>query len=191
VRRLKIAAVAATAAEDVSPAIIPVDAASRLPQSLRLRQLAWSQRALEKRCRLKIAAVAATAATDVNFGNPFTNIRLKIAAVAATAARAVAEEAEGVLPPQDCRSRGDCGRLNILISFVSALPPQDCRSRGDCGAAHFGLALRDSRPPQDCRSRGDCGETVVDQDARGYAASRLPQSRRLRLSSVNTDLLVI
>jgi len=82
-------------------------------------------------------------------------------------------------PPQDCRSRGDCGlsqttaagarsaRLKIAAVAATAaaeqrlgleqvVPPQDCRSRGDCG-----LKIRKDDehkfPPQDCRSRGDCG----------------------------------
>ena len=107
-------------------------------------------------------------------------------------------------PPQDCRSRGDCGGGNCflfhqLILSASRLPqsrrlrpthkqihitihnpPQDCRSRGDCGVRVFHMTGITSTPPQDCRSRGDCGFAVSECDGFFPTASRLPQSRRLR-----------
>ena len=131
-------------------------------------------------------------------------------------------------PPQDCRSRGDCGtqpvsvdaayicRLKIAAVAATAAydflartlltnPPQDCRSRGDCGVArvsairHVQLRLKiaavaataarlkprqwiTSIPPHDCRSRGDCGRPDRNEHCRSITASRLPQSRRLRLA---------
>ena len=36
-------------------------------------------------------------------------------------------------PPQDSRSRGDCGRSGGNDHGLFVLPPQDSRSRGDCG----------------------------------------------------------
>ena len=83
--RLKIAAVAATAAETARLWCMACVAASRLPQSRRLRQ--QPPRQLESVVpRLKIAAVAATAAASWRSSSAFCSFRLKIAAVAATAA---------------------------------------------------------------------------------------------------------
>ena len=39
-------------------------------------------------------------------------------------------------------------------------------------------------PPHDCRSRGDCGAAAAAEAERVGAASRLPQSRRLRLDAM-------
>ena len=155
--RLTIAAVAATAAEiqfDVEASGI---AASRLPQSRRLRPSEADQQAMLD-LRLTIAAVAATAASVV-----------------------IVVSAPVILPPHDCRSRGDCGPGNPGKKDDGRYPPHDCRSRGDCGPAFLRhplaavapasrlpqsrrLRLNGSRwrnwksnPPHDCRSRGDCG----------------------------------
>jgi len=130
--------------------------------------------------RLKIAAVAATAATPS--GSPlaagFTASRLP------QSRRLRRLNLASILtwtkPPQDCRSRGDCGIPPVHVEPHSFGPPQDCRSRGDCGCPHglspFMAFIRlkiaavaataadnenqqspRSKPPQDCRSRGDCG----------------------------------
>ena len=97
-------------------------------------------------------------------------------------------------PPQDCRSRGDCGfasaskshtsgsRLKIAAVAATAAggssarksgwkPPQDCRSRGDCGHVAGARLAAYLMPPQDCRSRGDCGLPV--KTARPVAQCRL------------------
>ena len=134
--------------------------ASRLPQSRRLRLNFVVSGYVNDSCRLKIAAVAATAASN----------------------QAVSCRHGECLPPQDCRSRGDCGHNQQTESPWKEKPPQDCRSRGDCGswpptvdsrrlraASRLPQSRRlrhihrlrfvcpDIRPPQDCRSRGDCG----------------------------------
>ena len=155
--RLKIAAVAATAAcRHGGPE--SCGTASRLPQSRRLR-LHPSMEALSSHFRLKIAAVAATAA-GVSLPDDRYRHRLKIAAVAATAARPARRcSVSMMLPPQDCRSRGDCGRSRHAHTRDSFWPPQDCRSRGDCGQQAAERPVPDHGPPQDCRSRGDCGCT--------------------------------
>ena len=60
-------------------------------------------------------------------------------------------------PPQDCRSRGDCGRLarGQVLGWR-------CRLKIAAVAATAALGLleggRVTGPPQDCRSRGDCGK---------------------------------
>ena len=85
-------------------------------------------------------------------------------------------------PPQDCRSRGDCGGvLTCDASEPTATAsrlPQSRRLRPM-------LIVYDTNrysPPQDCRSRGDCGVRVDGMAESGQLpASRLPQSRRLRL----------
>jgi len=59
--------------------------------------------------RLKIAAVAATAAVRFLWETKVMFFRLKIAAVAATAAGNYDNPICHHRPPQDCRSRGDCG----------------------------------------------------------------------------------
>ena len=107
-------------------------AASRLPQSRRLRQNSkrWKTQRLVP--RLKIAAVAATAAVVVRTRQA-NKRRLKIAAVAATAAFLLILPDTGGVPPQDCRSRGDCGKSTRKPRKRRTQPPQDCRSRGDCG----------------------------------------------------------
>ena len=106
-------------------------------------------------------------------------------------------------PPQDCRSRGDCGiacpprvvglstasrlpqsrRLRPMPSkstWQHGYPPQDCRSRGDCGTGQQERSRVGEDPPQDCRSRGDCGWSTLTRSPACNPASRLPQSRRLR-----------
>ena len=72
----------------------------------------------------------------------------------------------------------------------SCYPPQDCRSRGDCGslvsesvAEHTKAA---SRLPQSRRLRPSSPEAVYKP--RCCAASRLPQSRRLRPVQAPTPL---
>ena len=107
-----------------------------------------------------------------------------------------------IQPPQDCRSRGDCGipltergarwqtasrlpqsrrlRLHICLSIVRRL------TRLKIAVVAATAALRPDQiwfatsPPQDCRSRGDCGFTSKIFKSSSYTASRLPQSRRLR-----------
>ena len=106
--RLKIAAVAATAAAGFMPATVKHSTASRLPQSRRLRPGAVAVK-LSGWCRLKIAAVAATAAGEVchpiSILWPASRLpqsrRLRLSQPAARCAH--------YQPPQDCRSRGDCG----------------------------------------------------------------------------------
>ena len=202
--RLKIAAVAATAAAWAPTCKIATRSASRLPQSRRLR-LEYTNAVTGLQPRLKIAAVAATAATR---GKPVSYSRtgrLKIAAVAATAASAgVVPVHRRPEPPQDCRSRGDCGlRDRHAVSCIRSASrlPQSRRLRPEDAPALF----KASEPPQDCRSRGDCGFAIrrtftqsgfrlkiaaVAATAAGNrsrqsfivtTASRLPQSRRLRL----------
>jgi len=131
--RLKIAAVAATAAGVNAGNGIAGFAASRLPQSRRLRpepscapwfcapasRLPQSRRLRLiivnssgfTRIRLKIAAVAATAAILGLTDSVKPDVRLKIAAVAATAACYMVYNELHPEPPQDCRSRGDCGTM--------------------------------------------------------------------------------
>ena len=183
--------------------VTALSAASRLPQSrrLRLRYCAVTRRC--RRTRLKIAAVAATAARCIDTVARCRRIRLKIAAVAATAAaRLTAMHA----PTRHAASRLPQSRRLRLTGHLATLratdPPQDCRSRGDCGAAVSDLhSLHESRlkiaavaataaaapgsdgtcdPPQDCRSRGDCGRGLPAMRHGHLSASRLPQSRRLR-----------
>ena len=160
--------------------------ASRLPQSRRLRPPGIGYSAITAH-RLKIAAVAATAAVNCSIRSERQKqLRLKIAAVAATAAaRPITISCVGTLPasrlPQSRRLRHKAATLFLAPSNI---PPQDCRSRGDCGwsaPCHF---RRSSGPPHDCRSRGDCGGASSELSAtQTLTASRLPQSRRLRLDA--------
>ena len=154
-----------------------------MPQSRRLRPSGESGK--RNICsRLKIAAVAATAAAHVTISYIEAYFRLKIAAVAATAAGIFHTAGDSLSPPQDCRSRGDCGHEEEIETAKIAEPPQDCRSRGDCGdkaerkaiwkicrlkiAAVAATAAQNPSlwelmfsPPQDCRSRGDCGTRLA------------------------------
>ena len=132
-RRLKIAAVAATAAASWLLGWLSVISASRLPQSRRLRPhlaLPDSMRGVPA-SRLPQSRRLRLLQTRADFG---------------------IED-----PPQDCRSRGDCGQRSGLQCRSTNSPPQDCRSRGDCGPNCLGIASPSPLPPQDCRSRGDCG----------------------------------
>jgi len=132
-------------------------------------------------------------------------IRLKIAAVAATAAfMRPTLTGKWSAPPQDCRSRGDCGVAAGINPPAALDPPQDCRSRGDCGEAvnkwkadsssRLKIAAVAATAATDLTGLGYSPDhrlkiaavaatagwsalissTVID------AASRLPQSRRLR-----------
>ncbi len=107
--------------------------------------------------------------------------RLTIAAVAATAATFLYARMLSARPasrlPQSRRLR-----LVVVSSiFRCPLPPHDCRSRGDCGCRGWTLGCPTHVPPHDCRSRGDCGRGASSQNGPQKTASRLPQSRRLRL----------
>ena len=187
------------------------------------------------KARLKIAAVAATAAVRVALSWKRTASRLKIAAVAATAAFFVFCGVKSLrAPPQDCRSRGDCGissRRNIESDVrrlkIAAVAATAAMKRGKprsttgfrlkiaavaATAAGGGIApatggiLRlkiaavaataagttptrpiglksASRLPQSRRLRHGFGITDF---RRQIPASRLPQSRRLRLAPWNT-----
>ena len=112
-----------------------------------------------------------------------------------------------ITPPQDCRSRGDCGLRKVRSADSRQEPPQDCRSRGDCGslklettgttrhrlkiaavaatAARFSILTRSSRSPRlkiaaVAATAATCKNVFK---TRRITASRLPQSRRLRLQT--------
>ncbi len=111
-------------------------------------------------------------------------------------------------PPHDCRSRGDCGDEFVKESTVLRFPPHDCRSRGDCGlglhpktagvndrltiaavaatAATSPTANRDLPPPR--LTIAAVAATAAVRLPLGVTlkkpASRLPQSRRLRLAII-------
>ncbi len=118
--RLKIPAVAATAAgqsfaEDghgffATPTPEPRLKIPARSRRLRLRSakssISFNSRSL---LRLKIHAVAATAANPAPPASRLTEARLMIPAVAATGAIQVDEFDKIRSPPQDSRSRGDCG----------------------------------------------------------------------------------
>ena len=202
--RLKIAAVAATAAKQNTPRCWTESAASRLPQSRRLRQQMWDSLILTKSTASRLPQSRRLRPEDEmeRAGNPG--------------------------PPQDCRSRGDCGNPSwtylclccrrLKIAAVAATAALNCSM--NCSSLLAASRLPQSRrlrqkvplifqsrpyrlkiaavaataarktnnkkgrviPPQDCRSRGDCGKGLGDIVARKIAASRLPQSRRLRLA---------
>ena len=155
--RLKIAAVAATAATKCELrrnwiSVPPQDCRSRGDCGL-FRLLVVGTQA----SRLKIAAVAATAAASTSFPSSRKCCRLKIAAVAATAAI-------------ELRPASFAFNFRLKIAAVAATAALTSR-RSQCRL----------RPPQDCRSRGDCGKSPRFPACRMRTASRLPQSRRLRL----------
>ena len=133
--------------------------------------------------------------------------RLKIAAVAATAALSAMASSTIFSPPQDCRSRGDCGkkckpipesahtRLKIAAVAATAATVNTALGSGPCSASRLPQSRRlrrwlpstsgrgfrpASRLPQSRRLRP---HLTVNLQLRGCPASRLPQSRRLRHSS--------
>ena len=139
ISRLKIAAVAATAAPGFHSSHNRILTASRLPQSRRLRPADSGQKqtpppppqdcrsrgdcgvavgVLEDAggARLKIAAVAATAA-----GSPLLEMSARRAASRLPQSRRLRllgspKSRCAFCPPQDCRSRGDCGMMDTSIS---------------------------------------------------------------------------
>jgi len=156
--RLKIAAVAATAATCKNVFKTRRITASRLPQSRRLRlqtnsggkicfkppqdcrsrgDCGWNPRFWDwgRENRLKIAAVAATAALPRKPARKHSASASRLPQSRRLRLLARAALQRGRQPPQDCRSRGDCGFTGCCTCPWPAIPPQDCRSRGDCGAS--------------------------------------------------------
>ena len=159
--RLTIAAVAATAAASIRIDFFVHLPASRLPQSRRLR-LEGTRKPL---CRMPTASRLPQS----------RRLRHQIGM------RSTGRDGD---PPHDCRSRGDCGRLRRGAFSSGNEPPHDCRSRGDCGCHVL-------RPLQQCVLRLTIAAVAATAAPKsgmistGWpAASRLPQSRRLRLFAV-------
>ncbi len=226
--RLKIAAVAATAANAQSGEVEYIEGtASRLPQSRRLR-LSFFLLTSRTHLRLKIAAVAATAASNIIIFGRSALIRLKIAAVAATAASTSGQarpcgRAALRLPQsrrlrlaksfhqyfrQTAASRLPQSRRLRLSGQTARQPPPSTASRLPQSRRLRPCLIYGRKyqqfPPQDCRSRGDCGLRRAKNEMRRLyrlkiaavaataanswmlspiliePASRLPQSRRLR-----------
>ena len=201
--RLKIAAVAATAAVENAAPGATSSTASRLPQSRRLRRKPCDYEkhgnSPPQDCRSR---------GDCGIACPPRVVGLSTASRLPQSRRLRPMPSKSTwqhgYPPQDCRSRGDCGTGQQERSRVGEDPPQDCRSRGDCGLKIVVVGHVTATPPQDCRSRGDCGGqyltmsffwmirlkiAAVAATAAAWAptckiatrsASRLPQSRRLR-----------
>ena len=202
--RLTIAAVAATAAFLQLLAFFSRRAASRLPQSRRLRQLClkWLARCLSPPhdCRSRgdcgipwrvALALQDDAASRLPQSRRLRRCaawrtiggfnRLTIAAVAATAAgsRFIRSDCGG--PPHDCRSRGDCGLIaSFLVMGAGArlTIAAVAATAAWCLCAHFRKNFPASRLPQSRRLRP---KKRGRNSSNMSSASRLPQSRRLRL----------
>ncbi len=167
--RLKIPAVAATAAVTLLASPMKANPASRFPQSRRLRpaqtiagyvtsvaasRFPQSRRLRRAKCHIRERRQA-----------PPQDSRSR----GDCGGKTHAQMLEAKFPPQDSRSRGDCGRV-LAPERLGDKPPQDSRSRGDCGTKAFCCHSSSASPPQDSRSRGDCGNDFLPPDLCKYDA---------------------
>ena len=103
-------------------------------------------------------------------------VRLTPPGIAATAAGR--PHGRRVQPPHAPRNRGDCGRRGLALPLSNAAPPHAPGIAAT--AATNNEAEFNPRPPHAPRNRGDCGARALVLAKRSMAASRPPESRRLR-----------
>ena len=210
--RLTMPAVAATAAFLWATGSARQKAASRCPQSRRLRRRALSPYQLSA-CPPHDARSRGDCGSSLptKFGVLLSASRCPQSRRLRLKRRTATER--GRVPPHDARSRGDCGlsREEWLRKLIRLTMPAVAAT-----AARLEIAESSERvPPHDARSRGDCGQTpdpipmtnlrrltmpavaataahdILENFVSLLPASRCPQSRRLRLSPQNPLIISI